>query len=80
MLKAFALALASAVPAERLSSVRGDKSRDEAIGDTATGNKEYEAVVVRTIRKVNRGLERANNASSRCRRVFAGNDDDSFDS
>lgn len=58
MFSVFAHAQLSAVPVIRLRRVKGESSMADAIGVTATGNREYAVVVVRTMRKESRGLER----------------------
>lgn len=58
MFRVFAQAQLSAVPVIRLRSVNGESSMAEAIGVTATGNREYAVVVVRTMRNESRGLDK----------------------
>ena len=58
MLRALAEAQESAVPVVRLRSVSGERFIVAEKGLMATGNKEYAVVVVSTMRKLRRGLER----------------------
>jgi len=72
MFRVFAHAQLSAVPVIRLRSVKGESSIADAMGVTATGNKEYAVVVVKTIRKESRGLDKERYVKKRCFREFCG--------
>ena len=76
MLYAFAEAEESVVPIVRFRRVIGERWREEAKGETATGNSEYAVVVVRTMRKLRRGFERVMYVLICCLSVLGGGVED----
>ena len=77
MLRAFAQALESAVPAHRLRRVSGERLMEAEIGLIGTGNSAYAVVVVRTVRAVSRGLDKERYVKNRWRRECLGSAADS---